>query len=132
MMINMKKTLALTLLFLFLLSSVCMAYQPDPSKWGWICSNDEFGVFYDKTTIQHYTGSTDRCDVWIMHVYPAQNQHWIGRCMIYKNRTVKLIQFIKYDDLGHVIDSGDYSSSPPTASIIPDSIGEAIYKYFYR
>lgn len=109
-----RKTLALTLLLLFILSSVCMAYQPDPARWGWIYSDDEVGIFYDKTTIRHYTNYYgDYYDMWTMWVYPAQNQHHLRHDMLYKKRTIKL-------------------SKRSEKSIIPDSLAEVVYDHFYH
>lgn len=126
-----RKTIALTLLFLFLLSSVCMAYQPDPARWGWISSDSDVGIFYDKKTVQHYTYYSDYYDVWIMFVYPAKKEYMMHHQIIYKNKTIKIKEVVTYSYSGYLIDSSDFSSFPADG-IVPNSVGEAVYDHFYR
>lgn len=127
-----KKVIALTVLFMFLLSSVCMAYQPDPDRWAWIFSDDEVGVFYDKQTIR-YSDYGNTCDVWLMMVEPAKKMHSIYHFYYKKNRTYALMDFIDYDSrTGKILDSDKYSY-PDYSVIPPGTRAEVAYKHlFYR
>lgn len=127
-----KKVIMLTVLFMFLLSSACAAYQPDPHRWEWIYSDDEVGYFCDKQTVRYYD-SGDTCDVWIMKVIPATKtysaEHWLYK----KNRTFSIQSYIDYDEkTGKVLDS--YTYSYPDYNVIPPgTIAEVIYKHlFYK
>ena len=47
----MKKIIAITLLFMILLSSVCMAYTPDPEEWELLGESDGY-VYYNGKQFQ--------------------------------------------------------------------------------
>ena len=144
-----KKVIALTVLFMFLLSSVCMAahtpnlfgtrssvgaYQPDTTRWLEIYSDDEVEVFYDMQTLDYYNDEKNirSCDVWIMYVH--RTSHTIHHYIVKENRMMALLAYVKYDDgrIGGVVGSNSWSS-PEYDAIIPGSIGEGIYeRFFYK
>lgn len=125
----MKKIVALTLVFMLLLSSVCLAFQPDPDRWGWIYSDDRVGIFYDKQTMDYYD-NWYTCKVWLMKVYPNKDSYKIQKIFIKKNRTMSIMSTAEYDSNGKIISSESWQY-PDYDEIVPDSIGEAIYEYFF-
>lgn len=127
---KMKKTVALTVLFMFLLSSVCMAFTPDPNRWVWIGSNDEVGVFYDKHTIQYFDDG-NICDVWIMTVEPAKGKYTVAHERYKKSRKWTVISFsehsMKTKKQLDSVNAGDIGYF----DIRPESVVESIYLYLF-
>lgn len=125
-----KKIIALTLLLMLLLSSVCMAFQPDPNRWAWVSSNDRIGVFYDKQTISYYDyGNT--CELWVMLVYPDDGVYSISNLSFAKDRTMRPISFIKYDsNTGKLLDARTFANEAPSP-IPPDSFAEILYTMIF-
>ena len=129
-LMKMKKTVVLTVLFMFLLSSVCMAFTPDPNRWEWIGSNDQVGVFYDKNTIQYFDDG-NICDVWIMTVEPSKGTYTIGHERYKINRKWTVISFSEHSmktktqlKSAEAVDIGYFD-------VRPESVGESIYLYLF-
>ena len=127
---KMKKILALTVLFVFLVSSVCLAYTPDPDRWYWIASDSEVGFFYDKKTIEYYDGG-NTCDVWLMHVRPAEGKYVIGHEIYKKNRTRKILSIAIYSIKTDKLLGSIENPYPKYEDIIPGSFGETFYEILF-
>ena len=123
-----KKVIALTVLFMFLLSSVCMAYQPDPHRWVWIYSDDQVGVFYDSKTVEFF--NYDSCDVWVMFVLPNQKMYQITHIIFRNNGTGAILATVDYnEETGEIIDTKTFPLE--YAVIIPGSIAEVVYNRLF-
>ena len=87
---KMKKSVALTMLLMFLMTAVCMANPIDPSQWELIGSNEEMAVYYNTQTIKHYDGGAF-CNVDVMMVLPAEGKFLITNSEYSKGMTVKIL-----------------------------------------
>ncbi len=129
-MMKMKKIVALTVLFMFLLSSVCMAVTPDPDRWVWIDSNNEIGLFYDKKTIKYDDGG-DTCDVWIMTIEPAKYEYTLAHKIFNRNREWRLLALATYSmETNEVLQSAT-GSYYKVYEIPPGSIIEVVYDHLF-
>ncbi|MBQ8682146.1 MAG: hypothetical protein IJ510_00250 [Selenomonadales bacterium] len=130
----MKRVLPILLILLVLLSSACFAaYEPDPSRWIWLGSDDEVGWFIDKETVQYFdNGNT--VSYWVCQVHPQENIHYIVNEKISKSdRTVTVLHLSEYDDTTNkVAFSHTYALwEQKPESIIPGTWGEALYRFFF-
>lgn len=127
----MKKVLPIALILLILLSATCFAaYEPDPARWQWLYSNDEFGTFLDKDTIR-YNDDHTTVDFWLCIVCPQENTHYLQNYKINKNdMNIFLLHEAKYNTItNNVIESHTYQLwQLHPSKIIPDTNGE----YWYR
>ena len=106
-MMKMKKSIVLTVLFMFVLSAVCMANPMESGKWELIGSNAEVAVYYDAQTIKHYDGGAF-CNVDVMMILPAEGKCLITNSEYSKGMTVKILSFREYSlETGELIGSGD-------------------------
>ncbi len=129
----MKKVIFIVaVLFTFLLSSVGYAScDLDTSRWEWVASNDEFGVYYDTQTIKY---SNNFAEAWACYYYPysckihpneGEHYHYILYYFYYGSRTMGMKAYVCRDGGGRVLESDSFSYVK-TDPILPESIGEGI------
>lgn len=129
----MKKIiLILAVLFAFLFSSVSFAScNLDLSRWQWITSTDECGIYIDTQTIKY---SNNNAEVWECYHYPhscevhtniGEHYHYFLFLINYNNNTNGMKAYMGRDGNGRVLDSfsESYVRYDP---IPPDSNAEAI------
>ncbi len=92
----MKKTMLLAVLFMFVLTSVCMASLPNGNNLELIGSNDEMSIFYDKSTIRHYDGGAF-CNVDIVVEFYGQNKTMVMNNEYSKGMEVRVLSIEEYD-----------------------------------
>ena len=136
----MKKLFVLVLLLLSISSSVFAACRLDESRWKWLFSTDEYGLYYDRNTA--IVKSASNFEVWICHYYPgntscgydtcvkvgksyAEHYHYLKTEFNSERYTITVKGMMIRDNKGNVIDSIDVPSyAQKSNSITPDSIGE--------
>ena len=130
----MKKVVPILLILFILLTSTCFAaYEPDPKRWIWLGSDDEVGMFLDKETIE-YSTDNNIVDCWICFVIPQENKHAITNQKIDKiAKSITMTHVTLYESSNkEVLESHTYKSwEQEPERIIPDSKGEALYRYFF-
>lgn len=131
----MKKLISriiVVLVLLFSFTTPCLAeFQPDPSRWVWIDSDDTTGIWFDKKTVslrQEY--GRYQVSLWILEYKntPAEEYNKILYNVDINGRKLYIIEALKYDMQGNLIDSAyadKYSDN--AVNVIPDTYGELIY-----
>ncbi len=129
--LGLKKILfVLTIFLVFLLSPLCFAKcELDQTRWEWIVSTDDYGVFLDTQTVKNFDNSAE---VWICWYLPSscefhksigEHYHYNLFSINYRNNTYGLKSYINRDSIGRVTDSHTFSSVR-YEPIPPDSVAE--------
>lgn len=130
----MKRVLPILLILLVLLSATCFAaYEPDPARWIWLGSDDKVGIFLDKETIT-YSDDKNTVEFWVCWVYPEKNQFINENTKMDKStKTYTNLSYTIYDcETKEPISSHTYALwEQKTEKIVPGTLGEAFYRYFF-
>lgn len=114
-----KKVIVLTALFIFLLSSVCMA-QTSSDRWTEFYVDESSGFYYDSQTMQYNSNKTE-CTVWIMVIMPKENKYDIFLANTKKDRSLFLKEYYSYhlytgELLGCITQEKEYRITIPPLS----------------
>lgn len=127
----MKKVIAFLLaLMLLTFSSVCSA-APEQSRWQWVTSTDEVGVYIDRQTM-NYNRYSNTVTAWVFYWYPSENSELLEQYEFnYDKRTFIILAILLRKD-NEVIFSHTYTPYERTASpVYPDTLVEAEYEAAY-
>lgn len=126
----MKKAAVLTLLFLFVFSSVCLAFKIDPDKWVWVGSNSGYQWFYDKEN-RHYEDYGRTGFIWVMMVDadPQKNGYIKSRIRFntHNKYTFTVLSSGRYTAEGQEVASAPITPGGEVLPMEPESVEEKIY-----
>lgn len=79
-MVDLKRIILLTLLFISFTTSVFATCNLDQSRWKWLFSTDQCGFYYDRNTATIKSAST--FEVWLCLYYPGNTTSCgLGPCI---------------------------------------------------
>ena len=125
----MKKIVVLTLLIIFLLSSICFAGNVDLDKWEWVVGNGRINYYHDKQSIQ-YLNDGNECSVHILRMNYEEENRSIAQFLIKKNKTITFLSLSVCDfETGYVINS--FTPEQEYVSIEKRPLYEILYDTFF-
>lgn len=125
-MMKLKRSLVLTIMLIFLVSSVCMAYPIETPKWEPVGSNAEMSIFYDANTLTHYDGGSF-CNVDVLIEFPAQRTALVMNNEYSKGMEVRILSLKEYNIHSGELLRVEENSDPEWHDITPGSTFEAIW-----
>lgn len=121
-----KKIIAITLLLMFALSSVCMAYTPNPDRWIHVQSYPDGELYFEKYPHR----SNTICNMWTLWIDTKKNIRSIQQWSIKRNRTFTILDISLYDNkTNEFISSQSYSK--PYETITPETLVDIAYFFAF-
>ena len=121
----MKKIIAITLLFMFLLSSVCMAYTPSPDRWGILKQDSEDTIYYDKSCCHTNDGSFSK-SMWILWLPKDKNVRVLQEWRYLADKRCTILSTIVFDNSTDKMIGSEYPSYP-YQTITPETTAEKVF-----
>ncbi|ADB47428.1 hypothetical protein LK430_08905 [Acidaminococcus fermentans DSM 20731] len=129
---RLSSRIVIVLAVLLSFMTLCFAeFQPDPSRWVWINSNETTGLWFDKRTVsvkQNYGRYQVR--LWTLQYENSPDEYYAK--ILYNvdinNRQIYIMEGLKYDMQGNLIDSvyaNQIKDNP--VNVVPDTNSELIY-----
>lgn len=121
-----KRTILLCLSLICLLVSVASAGSKpiDETRWYWVTSNSQTGVYIDKQNIE-YDPATDSVNLWVMYYTPTEELTWLEKTQIsYTENTMTMFKHYTYTKDSQF--PTEVIDRTVTDEIVPGTFGESI------